>query len=314
MSGKVSITVGLPGSGKTTEAMKMQAQDPEGTILVSRDDLRYTLYRGEGILESWQENHITKVQKEIVKGALKAGKHVIIHDLNLREKYRKQWAEIASNLGAEFEIIDCTQVSTAQCILWNRLRRERGERWVGSDVIYELERKFKSTLQADKYKPYKLYPSEAFRAPVSHEKVEWVPGLPQAIIVDVDGTVADCTGVRSPYDETKYHLDKPKTDVIRLVQDLHYGLGYKVIFCSGRHKDFFDVTEEWLYKWVKVPIEGLFMRYERGTEDSIIKAELFNRHIRGKYNTVAVFDDRKRVVETWRSLGLLVNQVAEGDF
>lgn len=314
MPGKVSITVGLPGSGKTTESIKIQAQDPEGTILVSRDDLRHLLYRDEGILESWQENHITKVQKEIVKGGLKAGKHVIIHDLNLREKYRKQWAEIARDHGAEFKIIDCTQVSVYDCVMRDKRRRLMEERNVGEKVIRDLAHKFAGVLQADKYKPYKLYPSEAFSAPVSYEKVEWVPGLPEAIIVDVDGTVADCTGVRSPYDTTKYHLDKPKEDVIRLVRDLHYKCGYKVIFCSGRHEEFFDVTEEWLFQHVKVPIEGLFMRYENGTEDSVIKSELFNRHILGNYNIVSVFDDRDRVVDMWRARGLLVNQVQRGDF
>lgn len=311
---KVSITVGLPGSGKTTQALLIQAKDPLNTMLVSRDDLRMTLFHDEGILDNSLEQHITRVQKDIVKSGIKAGKHVIIHDLNLREKYRKQWAEIASSLGAEFEIIDCTQVSVDDCIANDGLRGLVGGRTVGSTVILEMARKFKDTLKKDTWKPYKLYPYEALSAPVAYEKVEWVPGLPQAIIVDVDGTVADCSGVRSPYDTTKYHLDKPKEDVIRLVRDLHYKCGYLVIFCSGRHEDFFEDTYEWLLRYVKVPIEGLFMRYENGTEDSVIKSELFNRHILGKYNTVAVFDDRNRVVQMWRSRGLLVNQVAEGDF
>lgn len=311
---KVSITVGLPGSGKTTKAKQIQSADPNNVVLVSRDDLRAFLYNEEGILASHKETQITNVQKWLVKSSLKQGKHVIIHDLNLREKYRKQWAEIASSLGAEFEIIDLTQVSVDDCIANDGLRAMVGGRCVGPDVIRELAYKFKSTLKKDTWKPYKLYPYDALSAPVAYEKVEWVPGLPQAIIVDVDGTVADCTGVRSPYDTTKYHLDKPKEDVIRLIRELHYKCGYLVVFCSGRHEDFYDETYEWLLHHVKVPVEGLFMRYENGTEDSVIKAELFNRHIRHKYNTVAVFDDRNRVVEMWRSLGLLVNQVAEGDF
>lgn len=311
---KVSITVGLPGSGKTTQALLIQAKDPLNTMLVSRDDLRMTLFHDEGILDNSLEQHITRVQKDIVKSGIKAGKHVIIHDLNLREKYRKQWAEIAHDLGAEFEIIDCTQVSEVECINNIEMRVLNGGRHVPASAVTELARKFKDTLKKDIWKPYKLYPYDALSDPVSYEKVEWVPGLPQAIIVDVDGTVADCTGVRSPYDTTKYHLDKPKEDVIRLVRDLHYKCGYKVIFCSGRHEDFFDVTQEWLFSHVKVPFVGLFMRYERGTEDSVIKSELFNRHILGKYNIVSVFDDRNRVVEMWRTRGLLVNQVAEGDF
>jgi predicted kinase len=311
---KVSITVGLPGSGKTTQALLIQAKDPLNTMLVSRDDLRMTLFHDEGILEQWQENHISKVQKDIVKGAIKAGKHIIIHDLNLREKYRKEWAEIAHNHGAEFDIIDCTQIGVDDCVANDGLRGLAGGRSVGPEVIRNLALKFKSTLHADTWKPYKLYPPVAFSAPVSYEKVEWVPGLPEAIIVDVDGTVADCKGVRSPYDETKYHLDKPKAKVIRLVQDHAYRLDQKVIFVSGRHKDGREVTEEWLFEHVKVPVEGLYMRYERGTEDSVIKAELFNQNIRGKYNIVCVYDDRNRVVEMWRSMGLLVCQVAKGDF
>jgi predicted kinase len=311
---KLSITVGLPGSGKTTRAKEINHSDPDKVVLVSRDDLRKFLYDEEGILSSAKETQITNVQKWLVKDSLKRGKHVIVHDMNLRERYRKMWAEIAHDCGATFEIIDCTQVPIEHCICNDIIRKDRGDRFVGEQVIRDLAKKFKNTLQADKFKPYKLYPSEAFSEPVSYEKVEWVPGLPKAIIVDVDGTVADCTGVRSPYDETKYHLDKPKSDVIDLVRALHYELGYRVIFVSGRHKDGYRVTEEWLFEHVKVPIEGLFMRYERGTEDSVIKAELFNRHIRGNYNIVAVFDDRDRVVEMWRSLGLLVCQVAKGDF
>lgn len=311
---KVSITVGLPGSGKTTQALLIQAKDPLNTMLVSRDDLRMTLFHDEGILDNSLEQHITRIQKDIVKSGIKAGKHVIIHDLNLREKYRKQWAEIASNLGAEFEIIDCTQVALNVCIERNMTRAEKGQRYVPNSVIADMAQKFKDTLKKDIWKPYKLYPYDALSAPVSYEKVEWVPGLPQAIIVDVDGTVADCTGVRSPYDTTKYHLDKPKEDVIRLIRDLHYKCGHLVIFCSGRHVDFHEDTYEWLLHHVKVPIEGLFMRYENATEDSVIKSELFNRHILGKYNVVAVFDDRNRVVGMWRARGLLTNQVAEGDF
>ena len=314
MAPKLSITVGLPGSGKTTEAERIKDECPDGVELVSRDDLRHLLYRSEGILTNAQEQRITKVQKQLVKDGLKAGKHVVVHDLNLREKYRKQWAEIARDCGAEFKIIDCTQTPAAECVVRDRKRGELGGRSVGGAVIMTMANKYKNTLSADQWRPYKLYPSEAFSEPVSYEKVEWVPGLPKAIIVDVDGTVADCTGVRSPYDTSKYSLDNPKQDVIDLVRALHYGLGYLVIFVSGRHEDFKEVTLDWLYQHVKVPIEGLYMRYENGTEDSVIKSELFNRHILGKYNIMAVLDDRNRVVDMWRSRGLLCLQVQDGDF
>jgi hypothetical protein len=60
---------------------------------------------------------------------------------------------------------------------------------------------------------------------------------------------------------------------------------------------------------------GVFMRATGDQrKDSIIKQELFDRHILGKYNIKFVLDDRNQVVNMWRSLGLTVFQVAEGDF
>jgi hypothetical protein len=49
-------------------------------------------------------------------------------------------------------------------------------------------------------------------------------------------------------------------------------------------------------------------------KDSIIKKEIFDRHIRDVYNIEFVLDDRNQVVELWRSLGLTCLQVADGDF
>jgi len=46
----------------------------------------------------------------------------------------------------------------------------------------------------------------------------------------------------------------------------------------------------------------------------VVKAEIFDREIRGNWNVEGVFDDRKSVVQFWRSLGLTCFQVADGDF
>ena len=48
--------------------------------------------------------------------------------------------------------------------------------------------------------------------------------------------------------------------------------------------------------------------------DDVIKAEIFQEHILPRYSVAAVVDDRNRVVNMWRSLGLICLQVAEGDF
>jgi hypothetical protein len=48
--------------------------------------------------------------------------------------------------------------------------------------------------------------------------------------------------------------------------------------------------------------------------DEIVKEEMYELHIRGKYNVALVLDDRQKVVDLWRRLGLTCLQVADGDF
>jgi len=48
--------------------------------------------------------------------------------------------------------------------------------------------------------------------------------------------------------------------------------------------------------------------------DSIVKLELFDRHVRDYYDIAFVLDDRQQVVDAWRVIGLTVFQVAPGDF
>ena len=48
--------------------------------------------------------------------------------------------------------------------------------------------------------------------------------------------------------------------------------------------------------------------------DEIIKEEIYHTDIEPNYNVIAVFDDRNRVCDMWRNLGLLCNQVYYGDF
>jgi predicted kinase len=313
---KVSITVGIPGSGKTHVAKLMHADNPDDVLLISRDGLRAELFNGEGILTPAEEAYISKVQKSIVKDALRAGKHVIIHDMNLREKYRKDWAKIASNHGAEFDIIDLTSTALAVCVGRNMVRAERGERYVPNNVIADLHHKFIKPLQG------RPVVAPEINAKARVDWVEYTPNLnlPTAIIVDLDGTTALCEGVRSPYDYTRVKFDKPNLAVIKHVQDEAYKLGTKILFVSGRlardgiNDQVYKDTEEWLYEHVKVPIELLAMRDRDGIDDTVIKYEIFNKHIRDWYNVKYALDDRNRVVGMWRSIDLLCLQVAEGDF
>ena len=136
----------------------------------------------------------------------------------------------------------------------------------------------------------------------------------KAIIVDVDGTLADMRGVRSPFEWDKVLQDKPHQDVIELIKDLASLNKYKIIITTGRDGSCMQDTVNWLVEY-KVPFDDFYMRGEGDfRKDNIIKSEIYMDHIRPKYDVKFVVDDRDQVVEMWRSLGLRVLQVAPGNF
>jgi len=123
-------------------------------------------------------------------------------------------------------------------------------------------------------------------------------------LCDIDGTLANHDGIRSPYDESKVLFDKPlpTCEVIKALEKS----GKHIIFFSGRTEACRLDTITWLKRNIGfVPV--LYMR-EVGDRrnDAVIKEELYNNHIKGRYNVLAVLDDRLRVCHMWYKLGLFV--------
>lgn len=276
---------GLPGSGKTTAALKVLAGCPNGFKRVNKDDLRAMLDGGQ-----WSPKHekfIIKVRDAIVRAALEEGKHVIVDDTNLAKEHEERLRAIAVEFNAGFEI-KFFDVPVDECI---RRDKERGAKSVGSKVILDMY---------DKY----LKPEP----PV----IPYVDGAPHAYIWDIDGTLAKMTG-RSPYDYSKVSEDALHSDVYSTMLRISGG-GVRHIIMSGRPETCRVDTEAWLKKH-GITYDMLLMRLEGDNRnDAIVKKEIYDTYIKDSYNINAVFDDRDRVVRMWRSLGLRVFQVADGNF
>jgi predicted kinase len=294
----LTITRGLPGSGKTTWA---KAQP--GAVRVNRDDLRRMLHGGLlGV--GWAETQVTVAQRAQVEALLRAGVSVICDDTNLRAKVCRELGELGLRCGANVVFRDFTDVSLEECLRRDATRPE--DEQVGEDVIRGMCQRYLSGRSLP-------LPVPELTPPKADARYTPAPGAPSAVLVDIDGTVALMNG-RSPYDMSRVRHDTPNHAVISAVRAMH-AAGFLIVYCSGRTDDCRDDTQDWLDRHVGVPYEALFMReYGDQRRDSIVKAEIFDREIRGRYHVVAVFDDRDQVVRMWRSLGLTVFQVAEGNF
>jgi hypothetical protein len=142
--------------------------------------------------------------------------------------------------------------------------------------------------------------------------------LRKAIIVDIDGTIAthydvDGNQLREHHDYAQVGIDLPVPEIIQLVQ-MYEAQGYHIVIVSGRMDHCREETINWLIKH-NIEFDELFMRkFKDFRPDNIVKYEIYEDRIYGVYDIEFVLDDRDRVVDMWRGLGLKVLQVAEGDF
>lgn len=303
------IMRGLPGCGKSTYAREWVGQDPDGRAEVNRDAIRLML-GGFVVGSSAQEKMVTTVSHNAMRDLLNAGTDVICSDTNIPMKYMRDLWKIGTETASDIEVIDMTDMDLDVVLARNAARTDK------APVPVRVIRRMAESIRSQGGYPLPVpEPDSAGKAP---EFYYGVPGLLEVDICDIDGTVASCQGVRSPYDYTRVAFDHPRKAVIDVLYSrASHGKG--LIFMSGR-PDINDVREqtlEWLYRYVKLPFEGLLMRPadRQQVNDSIIKRDLFDANIRGKYNIGVVFDDRDRVVHMWRrQLGLDCMQVNYGNF
>lgn len=302
------IARGLPASGKTTWARQQLAGRVRGSIIrLNRDDLRRMgLPNGYGKPEHDAERSITTMRNAALGALLTFRCDVICDDTNLRSKYVRELMLVARHAAAAVEIVDFTHVPLDECI--RRDRDRSGPEQVGEDVIRAMHTRY---LAQHHGKPLPIpEPPDAVKV------TPYVPPLdaPKAVLCDVDGTVALMVD-RGPYDETRVGTDQPNKPVIETLWAL-IAAGHHPVFMSGRSEKCREATTAWLLRHIGTPwVSELHMRAAGDTRpDTEVKLELFNTHIRDRYDVRVVLDDRDSVVRLWRSLGMTCLQVAPGDF
>jgi predicted kinase len=298
----VLILKGLPASGKSTYA-RMQLEDHPGIYKrVNKDDLRKMLDAGHWNKEN--EEFVLRLRDDLILKALNAGKSVIVDDTNLHPKHEADIRALVDEYnyaldsahGVTLERAVEVEVKMFDTPLEDCVKRDaaRAEA-VGAKVIRRMHRQF---LQEN----------------IAPSAIEHDPKLPNAIICDMDGTLALHNG-RSPYETEKCGDDLVNTPVASIVMKMVSGWDdAQVLIVSGRDDTYIGHTMQWLSRNY-IPYDEIWMRRAGDRRDDVVaKKEIYEQHIKGKYNVLFVLDDRQRVVDMWRSLGLTVLQVAEGNY
>ena len=142
--------------------------------------------------------------------------------------------------------------------------------------------------------------------------------MKNTIIFDLDGTIALVDKRREVsklpdgkmnweewFNPSNIKLDEPNEPVIKMAQ-LFAEDGFNIVIFSGRSDRTKYSTRSWLSQ-NKVPFNKLVMRPHKTKNfvpDDILKKDMLDKHL--DINDIfMVVDDRQKVVDMWRSLGLI---------
>lgn len=299
---KLVLLQGLPASWKSTWAM----WEINGFI-ISKDRIR----KEEGhfpagyFYSKENEKTVMEIERQRVEIAMHVAEfpYIIIDNTHLNRKDGQEnkhiqfYRKLAEKYGYEVEI-KSFPITVEEAIIRNYNRPEEDR--VPEKAIRQMAKSSKIPL------PYPENP--VFK--------EWTIGLPTCVICDIDWTLAFMDGKRSPYDYSKVGGDRRNEMLIKLFANLEDDIHYLIV--SWRKSECRDVTKKWLKdSWISIRwFAKLYMRADWDDRcDSIVKEEIYREHIEGKYNVLAVFDDRDRVCEMWRlKLNLPCYQVWWGNF
>lgn len=145
-----------------------------------------------------------------------------------------------------------------------------------------------------------------------------------AVIFDIDGTLANCNHRRHFVDGTHGKKDFDAfydamsqdtiNSTIHQMCNMYYMNDWYIIICTGRPEKYRAITEQWL-RLYGVFYKELMMRPDdrRYDPDYEVKQDMLAK-IRLEREVHFAVDDRKQVVDMWRSNGVICLQCDDGGF
>jgi len=298
------ILQGPPACGKSTWVKnyleKLSKDEREKTVVVSRDIIRQST--GTYWVPS-REDYISVLEDTMMEQAFVKGFDVINDATILNPKTIKHLQEIVDKYHAEVSLVKL-YIPFKEAVERDRKRGENG----GLSVTKKVVERF-----------YKMYYPEQFAQEMYVDRRHVEPyhdSLPSAVICDLDGTVALHTSGRSPYDYERCDEDTPCEPMVDTLRRLADG-GAHIIFVSGREMvgDCYTKTYNWICAHVMAarPFDLLMRSAGDRRKGAVLKRELYENEIKGRFNIAHVFEDNTDCVNMYRQLGLQCSQVYDLD-
>lgn len=280
MTQKLLVLKGLPASGKSTYARNLLKKYPGQWVRTNKDDIRAMVLGGKWSRK--KEKLVERIESSTIVDALDSGYSVVVDNTHLGGSHIERYKQLIQTHrfdNVEIEINDEFLAVRPEDCIKRDLERERS---VGAEVIWRMYWQHVADMKTVKHSPNKK----------------------DAIIVDLDGTLASMNG-RSAFEWEKVDTDTLHQH-IRTIVWMYHSKGYKIIVLSGRDGCCRELTEDWLTRH-GIEYETLLMRAEGDCrKDYIVKGEIYERDIEPYYNVFLVIDDRPQVLREWVRRGLPV--------
>ncbi len=309
---RIIFTVGAPRAGKTRWAhQEVARRGLQEVQRVNLDDfLTMTHGREFGPLSSPDLKIVKRIIMNVIRTIAESGRDVIVDGPNLSTRFPNQ---VRDELGDQhqYAIQDFTGKPLEFCIDNDRHRYTKNPwAYVGSDEVSKAWNQAQALRRRFGGEGLPLWVEELNRSdgivPYAADQ-----NLPKAVLVDIDGTLAaansgcPCGTPRCVTDDLQHRLG----DMLRELAPNH---GCQMVILTGRDEENRDELFEWLTA-KDVGCDDVHMRLRGDTRrDNVVKLELFNRHVRDRFNIVAAFGDRDPAVRLWRRLGLLTCAIRFG--
>lgn len=311
---KVIFTKGLQGSGKST-AMKRFVKDNQDYKRVCRDDIRHML--SNYTYDDKNEKLVTVIERRIINDLINSGYNLVIDKMNLNEKYFKD----DLNFIKECYFYVCKKVDEKPdfdyeikefpITLYEAIERDKKRDFqIGESVIKKTWKTYEVELKQmlERAKP----------------KYEENKSLPHCVIIDIDGTLA-LSPHRKIFDSSYDDIMKDKVvEQVKELNNLYLFVNASVLLededrkhifiLSGRSENDRKVTEEWLAQNGIIYDKLIMRKLLDNRDDAIVKSELFEEYVRGKFYCDYVVDDRIKVLDMWIKKGLFTFNVNQDPY